>query len=85
MVRHQQFSVECIVTWIWSALCGFQISAGQQTFVNCAPQLYGPHSLPSNVYRGSFTGGKSADRETDHSPLTSADVKNGWRYNLHIL
>ena len=59
-VRRQQFNVVCIVTWIRGSNSGFQISVGQETFVNCAQQLCGPSCLPSNVYLGSFTGGNSA-------------------------
>jgi len=60
MARRHQFSVVCIVTWIRGAISGFQISAEQETFVNCAQQVCGPHCLPSNVYCGSFTSDKSA-------------------------
>jgi hypothetical protein len=30
--------------------------------------------------RGSFLGVKRPGREADHSPLSSAGVKNAWRY-----
>jgi hypothetical protein len=30
--------------------------------------------------RGSFRGGKAAGAEDDHSPPSSAEVKNGWSY-----
>jgi len=30
--------------------------------------------------RGSFAGGKAADRESDHSIPSSAEVKNAWNY-----
>jgi hypothetical protein len=29
----------------------------------------------------SFPGGEAAGREADHSPLSSAEVKNAWRYD----
>jgi hypothetical protein len=38
-----------------------------------------PDSYPVGT-RGSFPGGKAAGREADHSPLSSAEVKNAWNY-----
>jgi len=35
--------------------------------------------------RDSFPGGKTAGREADHSPPSSAEVKNKWSYtSTHI-
>jgi hypothetical protein len=41
-------------------------------------QLWGPPSLILNRYRGSFQGVKRAGREVDHSPPSSAEVRNEW-------
>jgi len=30
--------------------------------------------------RGSYTGVRRPGRETDHSPISSAEIKNGWSY-----
>jgi hypothetical protein len=44
-------------------------------------RLWGPPSLLSNCYRGAFFRGvKRSGREADHSPPTSAKVKNMWMY-----
>jgi hypothetical protein len=44
-------------------------------------RLWGPPSLLPNGYgMRSFAGGKAAGREADHSPPTSAEVKNTWIY-----
>jgi hypothetical protein len=40
-------------------------------------RVWGPLSLLSNGYRGSLPGGKRQGSEADHSPPTSAEVKNG--------
>jgi len=42
--------------------------------------LSGSYSLPSNGYRGSFPGVKLPRHEADHSPASSAKVKNIWSY-----
>jgi hypothetical protein len=31
--------------------------------------------------RGAFPGGKATGGEADHSPPSSAEVKNAWNYN----
>jgi hypothetical protein len=42
----------------------------------CPERLWGPPSLLSNEYRGSLSLGiKRPGRETDHSPPSSAEVK----------
>jgi hypothetical protein len=40
-------------------------------------RLWGPFSLISNGYRAVFPGVKQPGREADHSPPSSAEVKNG--------
>jgi hypothetical protein len=42
--------------------------------------FWGPPSLLSNGYRELSVGVKRPGREADHSPLTTADVKNTWIY-----
>jgi hypothetical protein len=41
-------------------------------------QLWNPHSLPFNGYRGLFTEAKRTWHEVDHSSISSAEVKNKW-------
>jgi hypothetical protein len=36
-----------------------------------------PASFPRGI-RGSYPGNKAAGREADHSPQSSAEVKNAW-------
>jgi hypothetical protein len=43
-------------------------------------RLYGPPSLLSNVYQGLSLGVRRPGREADHSPPSSAGVKNVWSY-----
>jgi hypothetical protein len=40
-------------------------------------RLWGPPSLLCNRFRGYFCDAKRQRREADHSPLSSAEVKNG--------
>jgi hypothetical protein len=52
--------------------------AGAVEFFSSPPppeRLWGPLSLLSNGYKGSFSGVKRPGREADHSPLSSAEVK----------
>jgi hypothetical protein len=43
----------------------------------CPDRLWGPPSFLYNGYRGSFPWGKARPgRDTDHSPTSSAEVKN---------
>jgi uncharacterized protein (DUF433 family) len=85
IVRRHQVSVVGIVTWISAGLSGFQISAEQETFVNCAQQFCAPNASHQMFTEFLSLEVKRSDRETDHSPLTIADIKNEWRYNLHHL
>ena len=43
-------------------------------------RFWGPPNLLFNGYRDSFRGLKRLGREVDHSPSSSAEVKNGWCY-----
>jgi hypothetical protein len=52
-------------------------------------RLWGPPSLLSNGYQeGLSLGAKRPGREADHSPPSSAEVKNAWSYTstppLHL-
>jgi len=42
--------------------------------------LWGPHSLLFNGYWGSFLGVKQSGCKVNHSPPSSAEVKNEWSY-----
>jgi hypothetical protein len=46
-------------------------------------RLWGPPSLPSNGYRGSFPSVKRPVREADRSPPSSAEVKEFVELYLH--
>ena len=46
-------------------------------------RLWGPSSLPSNGYRGSFSEIKRPEREVNHSPSSRAETENDWSYYLH--
>ena len=41
---------------------------------------YGAQPTAYSLGSGSFPGIKRAEREVDHSPASSAEVKNGWSY-----
>jgi len=43
-------------------------------------RLWGPLSLLSSGYRGLFLEVKRLVHEADHSPRSSAEVKNVWSY-----
>jgi hypothetical protein len=43
-------------------------------------QLWGPLDLLLNGYWGTYPGVKWPGCEADHSPLSSAKVKNAWSY-----
>jgi hypothetical protein len=47
---------------------------------NHPDRLWGPHSLLFNLYQGSLPEVKRPEREVDHSPPSSAEVYNEWRY-----
>jgi hypothetical protein len=46
--------------------------------------LWGPSSLLFNWYQGLFPGVKQPRCEADHSPQSSAEVKNEWRYTYTL-
>ena len=62
---------------------GFESRQGQESFwfyTTSTPAL-GPTQSPVPWIPGFFPWGKSAGVWVDHSSLTSAEVKNEWRYN----
>jgi hypothetical protein len=61
---------------------GVRVPLGSRIFSSpCRlDRLWGPLSLLSNAYRGSFPGVKQQRREADHSPPTTAEVKKTWIY-----
>jgi hypothetical protein len=58
-------------TWVWRDL--FSSPPRQD-------RLWDPPSLLSKGYRGFFPRGKLAEREADHSPISSPDVEDVWSY-----
>ena len=54
------------------------------------PHVFKSNQPPTNDYEGSFPGVKRLECEVNHPSLSSAVVKNGWRYShssptcLHI-
>jgi hypothetical protein len=70
---------------LWAVWPGGSSPAGGWEFFSSPPSsdhLWGLPSLPSNGYRGwgPSLGVKRPGREADHSPPTSAEVKNVWSY-----
>jgi hypothetical protein len=61
---------------------GFDSQQGEQRWIFSQPRpdrQWGTFSLPSNGYGRLFPQGiKRPEREDDHSPPSSAEVKNGW-------
>jgi len=43
-------------------------------------RLWGPHTNQLNLYQRSFRVLKRSERDGDHSPPSSAEVKNEWSY-----
>jgi flagellar basal body-associated protein FliL len=63
---------------------GFQIPGGAGTFslhhrVQKGSEAHPAYSMGTG---GSFPGARAAGRETDHSPPSSAEVKNAWSYTI---
>jgi hypothetical protein len=74
-----------IVTRLRAGRLGFNFRRGQwRHFFPSSPRpdwLWDPLRLLSNGYRELFPPGvKRQGREADHSSLSSAEVKNAWRY-----
>jgi hypothetical protein len=61
---------------------GFNPGRGKRFSVlqNFPDQLWGPPKLQFNGYQGSFLGVKWPGCEVDHSPPSSAEVKNECNY-----
>jgi hypothetical protein len=65
----------------WGSRVQFLAGAGNFSLHYCVQNGSGAHpaSYPIGT-RGSFPKGKVARREADHSPPSSAEVKNAWSY-----
>jgi hypothetical protein len=63
---------------LWAPLLRFDSWQGQDIFLvpQCSDWLWGPASLLDNRYCFFFLGGKLPEREADHSPPSTAQVKN---------
>jgi hypothetical protein len=61
---------------------GVPVPVGLRIFSSrCPDRLWSPTNLLSNGYRVLFSPGvKRPRRESDHSPITSAEVKKMWVY-----
>jgi hypothetical protein len=61
---------------------GFRVSVGSRIFSSSRSphRFWGPPSLLFNGYRGLSPEVKRPEREADHSPSTSAEVKKMWIY-----
>jgi hypothetical protein len=66
----------------WVIRVWIPVGAGNYTSHHCVQTSSGAHpaSYPTGT-RGSFPGGKAVGREADHSPPSSAEVKNAWTYS----
>jgi hypothetical protein len=65
----------------WVTGVRFPKGAGISVFATASrPALRPTHTPIQWVPGGSFPELKRPGREADHSPLSSAEVKNAWRY-----
>jgi len=67
---------EGIAKRLWARRPGIRVPVGGS---NCS-LLQNAHTAICQEYRGSFQGVKGTRREADHSPPSSAEVKNEWNY-----
>jgi hypothetical protein len=61
----------------WTARVRFPAGARFFSSLQCSDRFWGPPTLLSNGYRRLNPRVKREWREADHSPLSSAEVKNG--------
>jgi hypothetical protein len=69
--------------WATGWTPGVRFSAEAGIFLSWSPYSYrpwGPHNRLCSGYRGIFSGVKLLKRDADHSPPSSVEVKNAWRY-----
>jgi hypothetical protein len=50
------------------------------SFTHCPDGLWAPPSLPFSAYLGSFPGVNWPGCKVDHSPASTAEVKNEWSH-----
>ena len=68
------------VTMLQAGQSGFQIQVGAGNLSpQCPHWVWGPPSLLHKGHQGSFLGVMLPGCEINHSPQTSAKIKNGWR------
>jgi hypothetical protein len=75
-------SVKRLATGWTTVRLKFEARVGSRSFTSPyrPDRLQGTLSLLSNGYRGSLPGIKRPEREADHSPPASAEVKETWIY-----